>query len=123
MAVRAGRRVKGIFALLVAACTVAESADAVAANLVVNPYFEATGSAWLSPWAFDVRSGAAGTIAQASSTVDGSFAAQSPVTQSSPSSPWLVPLSQGRLALTAGRTYTMSFSARASAARKIDVQL
>jgi hypothetical protein len=103
------------------ACFALPPSGAAAANLVANPSFEATGAGWLSPWSFMTRTGAAGTISQSTSP-DGTRTAQVDVTQAS-SSTWLVQLSQARVPLSAGQTYTVSFAAKASTARQIEVAL
>src|SRR5829696_8956875 len=90
-------------------------------NLLVNPSFESTGSSWLSPWYFVTRSGAAGSIAQSSATSSaGAFSALVNVTGASASAPWLVQLSQSKLGLVSGTTYTVSFAAKAGASRSIE---
>ncbi len=97
------------------------AAPVTAAGLMTNGSFESTGTGWLSPWYFTVRSGAAATLAQSSaSRTDGAYSAHVSVTTSSTTSPWLVQLSQSGVALTAGRTYTLTFSARADRSRPVD---
>jgi hypothetical protein len=103
-------------------CLALAPGAAWAANVLTNPSFEATGTQWLSPWSFSVRSGAAAKISQSTDRSAGSYAARIDVTQSS-SSTWLVQLSQARIALTAGQPITVSFAAKASAARRVEVLL
>jgi Carbohydrate binding domain/Cellulase (glycosyl hydrolase family 5) len=111
-----------LFLALVAALAAAPSASA--SNLLSNGSFETTGSSWLSPWYFSVKSGGGGSISQTSATkTDGSYSALASITQASTSSPWVVQLSQSNLAFTSGRTYTVSFAAKADIARAIEVTL
>jgi len=92
-------------------------------NMLANGSFEATGSSWLSPWSFLTRSGAAGTISQDTSTAaDGVASAKITITQSN-SEQYYVQLQQSGLSLTAGVTYVLSFYAKASANRAIQVAL
>ena len=93
------------------------------ANMLANGSFEATGPNWLSPWSFLARSGAAGTIAQDTSTAeDGAASARITITQAN-SQQYYVQLQQGGLSLMAGGTYVLSFYAKASANRAIQVAL
>jgi hypothetical protein len=122
---RSGRfRVAGLLAALALALALLAgpgTGTASAANLLSNGSFENTGSGWLSPWYLGVKSGGAGTVSQTSGTkVDRSYSALLNVTTASSSAPWVVQLSQDA-ALTSSQTYTVSFAAKASAARTIDV--
>jgi Carbohydrate binding domain/Glycosyl hydrolase catalytic core len=112
-------------ALIVIAFVVVVAGNvAPAATLIGNGSFENTGSGWLSPWYFAVKSGGAGTVSQTSATsAHGSYSALVNVSQASQTSPWLVQLSQSRLVLASGQTYTVSFAAKASASRSLDVVL
>ena len=91
-----------------------------ATNLVWNASFERTGSTWLTPWTFSVKSGAAATIRQDGSTKTvGLYSANVAVTSTN-GSRWLVQLSQGGIALTSGQAYRLEFSARVGAPRSIE---
>jgi len=93
------------------------------ANMLANGSFEATGPGWLSPWSFLTRSGAAGTIAQDTSTAeDGAASARITITHSS-SEQYYVQLQQGGISLMAGGAYVLSFYAKASANRAIQIAL
>jgi hypothetical protein len=97
---------------------------APAATMLVNGSFEATGSGWISPWYLQVKSGGAGTVNQTSAAkTDGTYSALVNVTQASGPAPWLVQISQSRLALADGQAYTITFSAKAASARSLDVVL
>jgi hypothetical protein len=96
---------------------------APAATPLANGSFENTGSGWLSPWYFAVKSGSGGTVSQTSATSNGSYSALVNVTQASSTSPWLVQLSQSQVGLASGQAYTVSFSAKANASRSLDVVL
>jgi len=99
------------------------TASSGSANMVANGSFEVTGPNWLSPWSFLTRSGAAGTIAQDTSTAtDGAASARITITQSN-SQQYYVQLQQGGLSLAAGSTYVLSFYAKAAATRAIQVAL
>ncbi len=89
-----------------------------------NTSFENTGTTWLSPWIFDVKTGAAGSISQDSTTkTDGNYSAKIDVTTSAPTSPWLVQLRQENQNIVSGQNYNISFWAKASVARNIEVKL
>ena len=91
-------------------------------NLLINPSFETTGSSWLTPWSLNIGSGAAGDVAQDNSaSADGIYSAKVSVTTAAPSAPWGLQLRQKNLVLTTGNTYNVSFWAKASAGRDIDV--
>lgn len=87
------------------------------ANLLANASFESTGTTWLSPWVLSVTTGAGGAITQdKSSFQDGSASAKLTTTQTG--GQWYyVSLAQKRLTFSANKTYTISFWAKASAAR------
>ncbi len=91
----------------------------VAVQLISNGSFETTGGNWLSPWYFNVKTGATATIAQDSTAAAGSKSAKISITKSNTSS-YMVALQQVNIPLVAGRTYTISFSAKASVNRIID---
>jgi mannan endo-1,4-beta-mannosidase len=94
-----------------------------ATNLIQNSSFENTGTSWLLPWKFQVNTGAKGTISQDSSTkVSGSFSAKVAITKSN-NSPSYVQLFQGNLSVISGRTYTVSFSAKASKNSNVAIYL
>ncbi len=89
-------------------------------NLLQDGLFENTGTDWLVPWSFGVKTGAAATISQDSITQTyGVYSAKVDVTQSSTTA-WYVQLSQ-TTSLTAGQLYTLTFSAKASVARAINI--
>jgi hypothetical protein len=91
-------------------------------NLIQNSSFETTGSSWLSPWSFVVGSGAAGSIIQDTSTrSSGTSSARIEVTTAAPTAPWGVQLSQRSLSLAAGTPVTVTFWAKASANREVQV--
>jgi endoglucanase len=90
-------------------------------NLIKNGSFENTGNTWLLPWFFQVKSGAAGEIAQRNQDkVDGHYSARVDISQAN-SNDWDVQLGQNLLPITAGRTYTISFSAMAPVNRQLRV--
>jgi hypothetical protein len=92
-------------------------------DLLQNGDFETTGSSWLSPWTLLARNGAAATITQDSSNpASGSFDAHVTVTATSPNA-WNVEVYQGRLPITLGQPITLTFFARASSPRTINVML
>jgi hypothetical protein len=99
----------------------ASQQSATSNDQLSNGGFETTGTGWLSPWSFSVTSPAAASISQDSNAAVGSAAARITVTQANPASTWAVLLSQGNLQVTAGHTYTLSFQAKADAARSIDL--
>lgn len=81
------------------------------ANLLVNGSFESG----LSPWMFLVQNGAAASQTQDCTTAtDGRCSEKINVATSTPNLLWSVQLRQGNIPLTAGRTMTVSFSAKAS---------
>jgi hypothetical protein len=94
------------------------------ASLVANGSFENTGSSWLSPWYLQTKTGGAGTVSQTSATkADGTYSALVHVTGASSSAPWLVQLSQSRIAIASGQRYSVAFAAKGGAARTLDVAL
>ena len=97
---------------------------APAATVISNGSFENTGAGWLSPWYLAVKSGGGGTVSQTAATsAHGSYSALVNVSQASTTAPWLVQLSQSKLVLAGGQTYSVSFSAKAIASRSLDVVL
>ena len=86
-----------------------------------NGSFESTGSAWLSPWVFQVASDASGTIAQDGTTAaDGRYSAKITVTRTSPT-PFHVQLRQIYQVQNQGYLDTVQFWAKASSNRTITV--
>lgn len=87
-------------------------------NYLQNGSFEAAlpeGAA--SPWRLGVRPGAAAALARDSTTAaDGVASLRVDISQPSPVA-WYVQVSQGALPLVAGKTYLLSFWAKASAPR------
>ena len=91
-------------------------------NLIQNPSFENTGSNWYSPWWFEADDGAAADISQDKTTAgDGAASAKIHVTKSSTTN-WNVQFMNG-LGITSGRTYTVSFWAKADANRSIGLEI
>jgi len=98
-----------------------EPAGSPSQNIVLNPSFENTGSSWLSPWRYKFINGAAGKVYQdGSNSTDGSKSVRVSIT-SAASTAWYAQLQQSRLGFTAGERYKLSFWARASAPRTIEV--
>ncbi len=98
--------------------------DAQGASLVVNGSFETTGSSWLSPWYLQTKTGGGATVSQTGATkTDGSYSGLVNVTAASAAQPWVVQLSQNKLAITSGQMYRVAFSAKAGAARPLDAVL
>ncbi len=94
-----------------------------AANLLVNGSFEAR---TLAPWYFYVGGSAAGSLAlDHTVSKNGHTSAHITVTQRDSTNYWNVELEQPDLSLTQGRTYTISFWAKASQNRpgQVCVQL
>src|SRR5216117_3495104 len=92
------------FVLICAAATIF-ARDAHGASLIANGSFESTGSSWLSPWYLQTKTGGGATISQTSATkADGSYSALVNVTAASSAQPWVVQLSQNRLAITSGQS-------------------
>jgi hypothetical protein len=91
-------------------------------NLILNASYEATGSSWLTPWNLVIGSGAAGSVAQDSTTrADGLYSARASITTAAPSAPWGVQINQRNLNLGAGASVSVTFWARASASRDLQV--
>lgn len=91
-------------------------------NLLQNSSFDQTGSNWLNKWWFEADSGAAATISQDTTTAaDGAASARIDVTNSS-SVGWHVQLMNG-LGIISGRTYTVSFWAKAETPRTIELNI
>ncbi|TMF12544.1 MAG: hypothetical protein E6I38_03225, partial [Chloroflexi bacterium] len=92
--------------------------------MIANGSFENIDSSWLSPWYMQTKTGGAATVSQTNATrADGSYSALLNVTAASAAQPWVVQLSQDKLAITNGQTYTVSFSAKAGSARTFDAVL
>jgi hypothetical protein len=91
-------------------------------NLIQNPSFESTGSNWYSPWWFETDGGAAADLSQDKTTAgDGAASAKIHVTKSSTTN-WHVQFMNG-LGITKGRTYTVSFWAKADTTRSIGLEV
>jgi hypothetical protein len=85
-------------------------------NLLKNNSFESG----LSPWTFQTTSPVTGSIAVATDNkYDGSYAAKIAITKSSTNT-WYAQFRQDGLKLTAGKTYIISFWAKASSNRSLD---
>lgn len=98
-----------------------EPAGSPSQNKVLNPSFESTGTSWLSPWRYKFINGAAGKVYQdVSNSTDGSKSVRVDIT-SATSTAWYAQLQQSKLSFTAGEKYRLSFWARASAPRTIEV--
>lgn len=94
--------------------------EVVSPNLILNPGFENTGTNWLSPWLFQLRSPASATIAKDTSVkVAGAASARINITRAS--TDWYVQVIQGGFSLAANRTHTLTFWARASSNRNIRI--
>src|SRR4051812_39686761 len=90
-----------------------------ATNLISNYSFEQTGKG-LSPWVLSTKTGAAAKATQDGTTRSvGSYSAAVSVTATTGSS-WLVQLSQPNIRISAGQSYLIEFSAKASGSRSID---
>jgi hypothetical protein len=93
----------------------------VAGNLIENGSFEAVDDSWFNPWIF--RQDVSATIVQdTNESAVGEHSLQVVVRDTSPSS-WLVQVRQENRALEAGRTYRVTFWAKASVSRAIEVKL
>jgi len=90
-------------------------------NMLADPSFDSSGAAWLWPWSLLTSAGAGAWITPDSSTAeDGGTSARVTITQAN-ATPWAVQVQQRGLSLSAGRSYLLSFSAKASAGRTIQV--
>ena len=90
----------------------------VACNLLQNGSFESG----LSRWNFLVRGGASATQAQTTAThEDGAYSELVDVRTDTPAVPWNVQLQQSGVPLTSGLPVTVSFWAKASAVRNIEI--
>lgn len=88
-------------------------------NQITNGSFEKTGTTWLSPWTWGVKTGASASISQDTATAaDGSRSARASILRSNQNY-WYVQLSNAPIQVTAGRTYTLVFWAKASKNRTI----
>lgn len=73
-----------------------------------------------NPWGFFLSNGGGGTAVKDSSThVDGSYSSKVNVTTANTSANWSVQLLQSNLQLVSGKTYTVSFFAKAASPRKV----
>jgi beta-glucanase (GH16 family) len=95
------------------------NSTAAATNLVRSGSFET-----IAPWSFIVRSGATAALYQDSSTkVDGTYSALVDVMQMSAAMPWAVQLRQTGIRLSQGQPMSLSFWAKGSTTRAIQVVL
>jgi hypothetical protein len=95
----------------------------IATNLIQNGCFSNTGTSWLSPWFFQVQSGAAGNVVQGTKYhINCPSSARVNITTANSNS-WYIQLGQDKLPLTAGHTYTITFYAMANASRSFTVTL
>ncbi|GEM_PF-1931868 len=110
-----------ITGLIVQPTSVATSIPTSTPNLLQNGSFEA-GTADSSPhWVFTMRPGAIASFTRDSTIYrDGAAAARIDITQSNPID-WYVQMSQGGLPTLNGKSYLISFWARASTPRPISV--
>lgn len=93
-----------------------------ATNLVSNSSFE-TGGSGMTPWDFSVTSPASATLTQDTTTsTDGSDSAQVDITTANAAS-YFVQLRQFNISVAAGKTYTVSFDAKASSNRTITMTM
>ena len=75
----------------------------------------------MAPWYLSTKPGGAGTMVQSSAyKTSGAYSARVNLTAASPASPWVVQLSQSKLPLASGRSYTIAFSARADKSRSLE---
>ncbi len=86
------------------------------ANAFQNAGFDNPNPGWLAPWRMKLRSPAAATISRVSANTQSGAAAQVEVSTAA-SLDWYAQLAQPNVPLSAGTTYTISFWARATAAR------
>lgn len=89
-------------------------------NLLQNPGFETTGSNWLNPWQFKVRTPAVGTITR-DTTTQHTGAASARVNVTTASTDWYVQVLGGNFQMTAGVPYTVKYWAKASSNRNIRI--
>jgi hypothetical protein len=84
---------------------------------LLNPSFENTGSTWINPWIFVLKTGAAATVSQDTSLpADGSASAK--IVTTTTGGVWYnVTLDQRNLGFETNKTYAISFWARSSANR------
>ncbi len=88
------------------------------ANLVKNNSFENTA---FTPWVLDVWGAAAGTLVRdTTAKSDGTASAKVNITKASVNAVYQAQLYQARIPIVAGKSYTVSFSAKVSAARNIE---
>lgn len=90
---------------------------------VLKDYSFETSSSFTSPsstnpWYF-FTANSSGTITKDTAHADGSYSAKVNVTTAAPSTDWNVQLLQGNQQLSSGKTYTVSFFAKASSPRKV----
>ncbi|HVT63036.1 MAG TPA: carbohydrate binding domain-containing protein, partial [Legionellaceae bacterium] len=91
-------------------------------NLLSNPSFETT-SGFPSPWTFQSTGLTSASISQDNTTADdGTYSAKVDIATGSDAS-YEVQLKQAGIAVSTGRMYTVSFAAKASSARTIDVSI
>lgn len=101
--------------------TVTPASNSASGNLLQDPSFESTGN-WPSPWWFETDYGAAGTISRDTTTAaDGVASARIHVTTPSSTS-WHVQFMNG-LSISKGRTYTVTFWAKADSNRTIKLEI
>lgn len=92
-------------------------------NMLANASFDNSGADWLWPWSLFVPNGSAAWVSPDTSvTEDGSTSARVTINQAS-SAPWAVQLQQPGLSLASGRSYLLSFYAKASANRTIQAAI
>jgi mannan endo-1,4-beta-mannosidase len=83
-------------------------------NLLANPSFENSGTAWLSPWSLVVKPGAAATATKDTTTVSDGNSSAKIVTTNTGGVWWYVTLQQANLAVVQGQKYTLSFWAKSA---------
>jgi glucose/arabinose dehydrogenase len=91
-------------------------------ELLQNTSFENTGSTWLNPWVWAVKTGAAGTVTQDSSTYNSGLRSAK-INVTTPSTDWYIQLQQPGFSLSSGTTYTISFWAKADSNKVIRAAL
>ena len=92
-------------------------------NMLADASFDNSGAAWLWPWALLIPSGGVAWITSDNAVAeDGGTSARITISQSS-GTPWDVQVQQRGLSLNSGRSYLLSFYAKASASRTIQAAI
>jgi len=90
-------------------------------NILKNPSFGTPDvKPWYRPWV--IRNDVGATITRVDTTAaDGTYSLKAYIPRSSSAKPWIVQVRQNGLPLTSGRSYVVSFYAKASSGRPINV--